>query len=256
MLGRAPPVLGPPVWNQAKTKQPSATIAAAVSVCALHTMDLGGGPVLYGLAVLALTGGVVVGIRTAPRALVSLSRRRLLALAVAGSAAADDAPTFDTGQIPDPVILLPDGPAQGSVVLFSSEDGWNSEDDALAARLQADGAAVVGIDLPSYLRALDAQGQNCVYLVSDFESLGHQLERATGAAVAVDKGARRASAPTSDGVAALAALAVELHEAELGVEDLGVRRPTIDDVFLTLTGAASAAEPEAAAVRQPEGALR
>lgn len=106
----------------------------------------------------------------------------LLALtATAGSGRADDTPTFDTGQIPDPVILLPDGPAQGSVVLFSSEDGWNSEDDALAARLQAEGAAVVGIDLPGYLAALDASGQECVYLVSDFESLGHQLERATGA---------------------------------------------------------------------------
>ncbi|MFF8591973.1 dTMP kinase [Streptomyces sp. NPDC015220] len=58
-------------------------IAAAVSVTALHTQDLGGGPVLYGLAVLAVTGGVAVGVRTAPRALVTLSRRRLLALAIA-----------------------------------------------------------------------------------------------------------------------------------------------------------------------------
>lgn len=100
---------------------------------------------------------------------------------LAGPVLADDAPTFDTGQIPDPVILLPDGPAQGSVMLFSSEDGWNSEDDALAARLQSEGAAVVGIDLPSYLDALDAKKADCVYLVADFESLGHQLERATGA---------------------------------------------------------------------------
>ncbi|MFT3972946.1 MAG: AcvB/VirJ family lysyl-phosphatidylglycerol hydrolase [Amaricoccus sp.] len=101
-------------------------------------------------------------------------------LALAAAAHADDAPTFDTGQIPDPVILLPDGAALGSVMLFSSEDGWGSEDDALAARLQAEGAAVVGIDLPSYLAALDAEGKDCVYLVADFESLGHQLERATG----------------------------------------------------------------------------
>lgn len=103
-----------------------------------------------------------------------------IAAVAAGPALADQAPTFDTGQIPDPVILLPDGPAQGSLFLFSSEDGWNSEDDALAARLQAEGAAVVGIDLPGYLESLDAEGKDCVYLVSDFESLGHQLERATG----------------------------------------------------------------------------
>ncbi|CAL9499576.1 Thymidylate kinase [Streptomyces sp. enrichment culture] len=58
-------------------------VAAAVSVAVLHAKDLGGGPVLYGLAVGLLTGGVVVGIRTAPALLPSLSRRRLLALAIA-----------------------------------------------------------------------------------------------------------------------------------------------------------------------------
>jgi type IV secretory pathway VirJ component len=100
---------------------------------------------------------------------------------LAPPAVADDRPTFDTGQIPDPEILLPDGPAQGSVMLFSSENGWNSEDHALAVRLRAEGAAVVGIDLPRYLAALDGEGKDCVYLVADFESLGHQLERATGA---------------------------------------------------------------------------
>ncbi|MFF7335201.1 dTMP kinase [Streptomyces sp. NPDC008150] len=58
-------------------------IAAAVAVAVLHAKDLGGGPVSYGLMVLALTGGVVVGIRSAPKVLVTLSRRRLLALAIA-----------------------------------------------------------------------------------------------------------------------------------------------------------------------------
>ncbi|MEW2299157.1 dTMP kinase [Streptomyces sp. NPDC006655] len=58
-------------------------ISAAVAVCVLHAKDLGGGPVLYGLLVLALTGGVAVGIRTAPQLLPTLSRRRLLSLAIA-----------------------------------------------------------------------------------------------------------------------------------------------------------------------------
>ncbi|MGW5608127.1 dTMP kinase [Streptomyces sp. NPDC003753] len=57
-------------------------VSAAVAVCVLQAKDLGGGPVLYGLLVLALTGGTVVGIRTAPRVLPALSRRRLLALAI------------------------------------------------------------------------------------------------------------------------------------------------------------------------------
>ncbi|MGW0841021.1 dTMP kinase [Streptomyces sp. NPDC002787] len=58
-------------------------VAAAVAVAVLHAKDLGGGPVLFGLLVAALTGGVVVGIRRGPSVLPSLSRRRLLALAIA-----------------------------------------------------------------------------------------------------------------------------------------------------------------------------
>src|SRR3954469_21463219 len=55
-------------------------ISAAVAVSVLQAKDLHGGPVMYGLLVLGLTGGVVVGIRTAPAVLPALSRRRLLAL--------------------------------------------------------------------------------------------------------------------------------------------------------------------------------
>lgn len=61
----------------------AAVVAATVAVAVLHAKDLGGGPVLYGLTAGALTGGGVVGIRTAPALLPSLSRRRLLALAIA-----------------------------------------------------------------------------------------------------------------------------------------------------------------------------
>ncbi|MEU6846050.1 dTMP kinase [Streptomyces sp. NPDC046716] len=58
-------------------------VSAAVAVSVLQAKDLDGGPVTFGLLVLALTGGTVVGIRSAPSVLPSLSRRRLLALAIA-----------------------------------------------------------------------------------------------------------------------------------------------------------------------------
>jgi type IV secretory pathway VirJ component len=98
-------------------------------------------------------------------------------LAAAPSRAAD----FDTGQIPNPTNLLPHGPATQVVMLLSSEAGWNGSDAATAEHLRAAGAAVVGIDLPSYLAALDDQKKDCVYLVADFERLSHALERASGA---------------------------------------------------------------------------
>lgn len=82
----------------------AAAVAAAVAVSVLHAKDLGGGPVLYGLLVGALTGGVVVGIRTAPALLPALSRRRLLALALAFTGVA----LLAAGLVPDvtSVVLI------------------------------------------------------------------------------------------------------------------------------------------------------
>ncbi|MEU0725745.1 dTMP kinase [Streptomyces sp. NPDC006140] len=77
-------------------------VSAAVAVAVLHAKDLGGGPVLFGLFVAALTGGVVVGIRTAPRLLPALSRRRLLALAIAFTGVA----LLAAGLVPDVTSVL------------------------------------------------------------------------------------------------------------------------------------------------------
>ncbi|MFJ9087542.1 dTMP kinase [Streptomyces sp. NPDC102384] len=79
-------------------------IAAAVAVSVLHAKDLGGGPVTFGLFVLGLTGGTVIGIRTAPKVLPTLSRRRLFALAIALTGIA----LLAAGLVPDvtSVILL------------------------------------------------------------------------------------------------------------------------------------------------------
>ncbi|MGW8794502.1 dTMP kinase [Streptomyces althioticus] len=77
-------------------------VAAAVAVAVLHAKDLGGGPVLFGLTVGALTGGVVVGIRTAPALLPSLSRRRMLALTLAFTGLA----LLAAGLVPDVTSVL------------------------------------------------------------------------------------------------------------------------------------------------------
>ncbi|MET9594835.1 dTMP kinase [Streptomyces sp. NPDC006516] len=58
-------------------------IAAAAGVSVLHAADLGGGPATFALLILVLTGGTALGIRTASGVLPALSRRRLLALAIA-----------------------------------------------------------------------------------------------------------------------------------------------------------------------------
>ncbi|MEV1046055.1 dTMP kinase [Streptomyces sp. NPDC049916] len=58
-------------------------VAAAAAASVLHAYDLGGGPVTFALLILGLTGGTALGIRTARHVLPTLSRRRLLALAIA-----------------------------------------------------------------------------------------------------------------------------------------------------------------------------
>ena len=66
--------------------------------------------------------------------------------------------------------------------------------------------------------------------------------------VRVDEGTRHLSGAAVDGARRLAAVVRDFDAAGLGLDDLAVRRPTLDDVFLTLTGhAAEDREEEAAA---------
>jgi ABC-2 type transport system ATP-binding protein len=90
---------------------------------------------------------------------------------------------------------------------------------------------------------------------ADLPTAAAMLERATGAAVLTDPAARSAVAPAESGVAALAGLAAALADAGIAVEDVGLRQPTLDDVFLTLTGTPAEATGTAEA-RPTEGALR
>ncbi|MFE1771683.1 dTMP kinase [Streptomyces sp. NPDC059008] len=80
----------------------AAGIAAAVALAVLHAYDLAGGPATFALLVLALTGGTAVGIRGARRVLPALSRRRLLALAVAATGLA----LLAMGLVPDVTTVV------------------------------------------------------------------------------------------------------------------------------------------------------
>jgi ABC-2 type transport system ATP-binding protein len=55
----------------------------------------------------------------------------------------------------------------------------------------------------------------------------------------LDVDQQRVSVPTTGGTALLIAAGRRLEEAGIALDDLGIRRPSLDDVFLTLTGAAA-----------------
>jgi ABC-2 type transport system ATP-binding protein len=69
------------------------------------------------------------------------------------------------------------------------------------------------------------------------------LSKVTGAETNDDAAVRSTTAPTSQGVDALLEVARALAEAGIAVDDLSLRQPTLDEVFLTLTGTVPA-DPE------------
>ena len=77
-------------------------IASAVAVAVLHAVDLGGGPVAFALLVIALTGGTALGVRASESVLPTLSRRRLLSLALAVTGVA----LLAMGLVPDTATVL------------------------------------------------------------------------------------------------------------------------------------------------------
>jgi ABC-2 type transport system ATP-binding protein len=66
-------------------------------------------------------------------------------------------------------------------------------------------------------------------------AVGEILSRVTAAEPRLDAGSRRAHVPAAGGSAELAEVIARLRQAGIAVEEIGVRRPTLDEVFLTLT---------------------
>lgn len=75
------------------------------------------------------------------------------------------------------------------------------------------------------------------------------LARICGTEPVVDRSNRTATAPTTLGVAGLADVAGALGSAQVDVEDLSLRQPTLDEVFLILTGSSIEMFDEEEAVR-------
>jgi ABC-2 type transport system ATP-binding protein len=70
----------------------------------------------------------------------------------------------------------------------------------------------------------------------DADAVAQVLGRAVGAQAAIEHDTGRVSVTVGDGTHGLALAVRELDAAGLAVDDLGVRRPTLDEVFLALTG--------------------
>jgi ABC-2 type transport system ATP-binding protein len=70
----------------------------------------------------------------------------------------------------------------------------------------------------------------------DVGAAAELLRRVSGAEPEVDTVLHHVSVAVADGVETLGQALVALRDAGLEVDDIGIRRPTLDEVFLELTG--------------------
>ncbi|MGO9657943.1 MAG: ATP-binding cassette domain-containing protein [Acidimicrobiales bacterium] len=75
------------------------------------------------------------------------------------------------------------------------------------------------------------------------EQVGQILGRVTSGRPRLDRSGRRARASTTNGTSDLAAVIQCLRDAAIPVDEIGLRRPTLDEVFLALTGTDQKGEP-------------
>jgi len=125
----------------------------------------------------------------------------------------------------------------GTTVLLTTQ--YLEEADRLAARIAViDRGRVIAEGTPAQLKSR-VGGEALEVAVVDRDDL--DAARAIVARVAsddvfVESDRRRVRAAVPDGPSALARVSREIAEAGIATEDLGLHRPTLDEVFLALTG--------------------
>jgi len=128
------------------------------------------------------------------------------------------------------------------------------EADALADRVVViDHGRAIASGALTELKA--SIGQDVIEIaVSDPDTLaaaGHVLECVTASPARLTAVRHRVTALAPGGPGQLAAVIGRLQDASISVDEIGLRRPTLDEVFLALTGAGDTTEPaEHASIRR------
>ena len=127
--------------------------------------------------------------------------------------------------------------AGGTTVLLTTQ--YLDEADQLADQISViDHGRVIADGSPDQLKS--KLGGDRIDVVASREdqlaATAATVGRLSGAEPEVDPDTRRVSAPVRDRVAALTGIARALDGTGIAVEDIALRRPTLDEVFLHLTG--------------------
>ena len=136
--------------------------------------------------------------------------------------------------------------AGGTTLLLTTQ--YLEEADRLADDIMViDHGQVIAHGTSSELKS-QIGGERLELTVADGGRLEEALSVLSGLASGepgVDRSSRSLIVPVTGGVGALAEALRRLAEAGIDLEDVGLRRPTLDEVFLTLTGHASEEKAEA-----------
>jgi ABC-2 type transport system ATP-binding protein len=124
----------------------------------------------------------------------------------------------------------------GTTVLLTTQ--YMDEADRLAAQIAVvDAGRVIASGTPRELKS--AIGATLTVVVGDAAELGPAaslLARMTAARPLTDPEHRLVTVPVTDDAVTLAGVAVQLSQAGVDAQDVTLRQPTLDDVFLRLTG--------------------
>jgi ABC-2 type transport system ATP-binding protein len=128
--------------------------------------------------------------------------------------------------------------AQGTTLLLTTQ--YMEEAERLAQRIVViDRGAVIANGTAEQLKeqlggdTLEAR----VADPSELQRAAEVLHEATAGRPRIDPDKQRVSVPTSGGTGQLIAAGLRFQEAGIVLADLGIRHPSLDDVFLALTGA-------------------
>ncbi|WP_378729599.1 ATP-binding cassette domain-containing protein [Nocardia brasiliensis] len=127
--------------------------------------------------------------------------------------------------------------ADGTTVLLTTQ--YLEEADKLASRITViDHGRSIADDTPDGLK--NTIGADLIEVVAvdaiDLPAVAKVVARVCVGEPDIDEVERRVHAPVTDRVAALTEVARTLQDEGINVEDIGLRRPSLDDVFLHLTG--------------------